>query len=681
MSDQNSPVILLAFDAELDPIEQKEAEHWISLLEVGHRNGSYQIVIHRDATLESIFTLANEHREHLILLHLSGGFGLQEKGGNEPATISRSQLAKRFPTLFEGLQKFPELQLIASDTLHLSPFGSYLRGRELSCLLAPRRPVSSEHRLEFFVQFYELLVEGNELQESFEKAISYVEVLYPPESDNDSSTMRVQIENLIVEDKLEGAFDLLQGLVREARQKDLEVAVQLQYRRLSNLEKKIKGGNISVEEVEKERDEIRRELLGRLEHYGLEEDTIQSKEDEDNLAYWELFVPKGREENLKWILPNIVSEDRSGKKTDSFQPNSLLLSTLIDELQIATLDPDIGLVLDKEQEEPVSDRKKQTFLLNSFPYPIADPLQKLFNPSRQKGGEDLRVVGEARLNHLVESFRTSMELYLLILCAQLWEEFRKGQSEFRPDPDSPLTQLFENRFNIEAYEFLPMLEVLRAVMEPIPPALRNAYSILSDLSTNSPVRQACKGIVDIKQALIEKEISKAGYITDEALERYCQEAEQSLTTLLRELMFLVRYALTSVDRILVQQHYLMGKPQYLHEVKYWENLLGGIEMDTLTKPDFLASQTISLLNKEEDMAFALNLSPFLIDIAHWDKERDSQLFVLSHHYQGQIFYKNSSRTEDTLTITEASHPELYAQMESFYQEVFGRALYEAPRKK
>ena len=149
----------------------------------------------------------------------------------------------------------PELQLIVSDTIQLvplltgadtfqlAPFLSILKDRDLPGVLSPTRLVSREHAQEFCVQFYESLADGSILQEAFERARTYVEVLYPPGSGQESSSLRARIETLIIEDKLEGAFDLLQGAVRESQQKDLEVSVPpLQYRRLSNLEKKIKGG-------------------------------------------------------------------------------------------------------------------------------------------------------------------------------------------------------------------------------------------------------------------------------------------------------------------------------------------------------------------------------------------------------------------------------------------------------
>ena len=220
-------------------------------------------------------------------------------------------------------------------------------------------------------------------------------------------------------------------------------------------------------------------------------------------SLWNLYVATGQESALDWRLVEKASSKDQPKDPTTFQPNSLLLPELINELQIATLDQDIGEALDNDAKKPVDEDLKKIYLLNSFPFPISEPLEKLIRPKSED--QAYAVVGEERLNHLVQTFRLSMELCIWILIAQLWEVVKTGRKEGGISPSTSLDDLFLRRYDdLGAYEFTLFLtnlqEELASVEMPIPPS----GFIFEGWPQKSPVFEASGGIVDIKQALIEK---------------------------------------------------------------------------------------------------------------------------------------------------------------------------------
>ena len=159
----------------------------------------------------------------------------------------------------------------------------------------------------------------------------------------------------------------------------------------------------------------------------------------------------------------------------------------------------------------------------------------------------------------------------------------------------------------------------------------------------------------------------------------CQDGERHLAILLKKLMYLVRYSMTAVNKIQVRQHYLIPGTRFEHEATMWEDLLVGINSQTLTGQGFLQSQSVLLLDKENDLSL-LNLSPFLIDGYHW-KFPEPTLYLFSHLQNSQLVYKRVSQPTETVQVSQEDQPELYEQMNAYSQDFFGRSLSEFSPKK
>ncbi|MEM6763838.1 MAG: CHAT domain-containing protein [Bacteroidota bacterium] len=155
----------------------------------------------------------------------------------------------------------------------------------------------------------------------------------------------------------------------------------------------------------------------------VQKDFVISREgnDTDLEASWGLFIHKDKEAALEFTLPN---PEFVAKKTE-FEPNKPLIDNLLASL--APTDPEVFALntLETYNKEDFPFETRRKIILKSLPFPIKDHLRQLFATPYEGAGRGAVFydkLDQARLDKLLATYETVIELTGFIMLAQLWKQ-------------------------------------------------------------------------------------------------------------------------------------------------------------------------------------------------------------------------------------------------------------------
>ena len=134
---------------------------------------------------------------------------------------------------------------------------------------------------------------------------------------------------------------------------------------------------------------------------------------------WGVFHPEGQEINLAWTLNLEFIADTA------FVPNELLLNETWEAIK-----PYVS-----QQGKTYSELDKIDKIITELPHPISEYLRKLIAKSRQGEKEEVfyNELSANRLNYLVYTYTTCIELVAFTLLAQIWDELAAGKLKEVPE--------------------------------------------------------------------------------------------------------------------------------------------------------------------------------------------------------------------------------------------------------
>jgi hypothetical protein len=382
------------------------------------------------------------------------------------------------------------------------------------------------------------------------------------------------------------------------------------------------------------------------------------EKEKTNEPLWGMFAldPKLLDENP---VPYRKTHTTKGQ----YVPNELLTATLFETLYQAGNREIANLYLAEEEGEYVELGEKQTTIVNVLPFPIATHLQKLLCPVEQEN-EGFDKVGLRRLEQTGLVFHATTELMTYILLAQLWE--LRLNEELGHLPES-LEQELRAYFYLSAqerraYDYLLLIKTLRSYLDGLNEGRGISYFVqeLKDLKAlmevDHPFSQACNFLTHLHQQAV------AGKIDEADIPLFCQEGEEHLCHFFKELGFLHRYTLASVQDIDIERyrHQKKGQTIFNHKIVKLMRAFGRQEHLYYMLSDFLQNRGVVLLKGSIKVADArnrrftaeqlefLNLSPFVIDRNAFEVNTDlsNLLFYESYRASGEVyFYKNVKRPE------------------------------------
>lgn len=375
----------------------------------------------------------------------------------------------------------------------------------------------------------------------------------------------------------------------------------------------------------------------------------------------------------------------------NYIPNELLTTVLFETLNEAG-NRDINHLYRAEAEgDYVELGEKQTTIVNVLPFPIATHLQKLLCPVEQEG-EGFDKVSLSRLEQTGLVFHATTELMAFILLAQLWELRLNEQLEHLPEAlELELRRYFylstEER---RAFDHLHLIRIIRKFLDGLNAGTGISYFVqeLADLKDLMQVdhafSQACNFLTHLHQQAV------AGNIAEADVPVFCQEGEEQLCTFFRELGFLHRYTLASVQNIDIQRyrHQTKGQTIFNHKIVKLMRAFGKQEHLYYLLTDFLHNRGVVLLKGNvkvfdarsrrftaEKLEF-LNLSPFVIDRNAFETNTDLSNLLFFETFRKQAdryYYKNVKRPDSQRDRLEVDREGPFAavslQLEAFRQTI------------
>ncbi|ULQ51776.1 CHAT domain-containing protein [Flavihumibacter fluvii] len=384
---------------------------------------------------------------------------------------------------------------------------------------------------------------------------------------------------------------------------------------------------------------------------------IQTQVIEDKTAVW--MLERINEPAIKYN-PIPYALDTS---STPYTPNEALYQTLKAEFFKAE-NPELVYLYEQEQRGKIIKRSDyEIAIVNSIPHPIAKHLQKLLCPT-DGTADGYDKVGKMRLFQIGQLFQTASEFMGFIMIAQVWELTMKFDDLII---DEDTKKVIQEYFSLdtksrETYKYLKLIAATRNLIEreakqrPGITLFIKEQEILSDMYVpGNEFADACEYLWNLRCNTIKDQLDA------DRLTVTCQEAEKYLCAFVKQISFVHRYHLTSIQNIdiLKYRHTTREKTSYRHKIISLMQAIGKDEYNYYFLPDFLDNWGVVLIRgqvrprnvqKGEYEAEALdylNLSPFIIDRNAFESNSD---------LSNLMFFRGFGADGKTLQYKRISHP-------------------------
>lgn len=390
----------------------------------------------------------------------------------------------------------------------------------------------------------------------------------------------------------------------------------------------------------------------------------------DDQPLWGLFTRDDQPQVLQWKLPVPTQMMTSADYT----PNEQIVESLMRGLKPYSRRVR-SLVRDEEEGEEVDLSDKRMAILNSLPAPIAEQLRRLMVPLAEQH-KGYNRIGQPRLEQLVETATTTIELLIFTLLAQLWEAMERQMDIQIGEGVSSQLRLFL-KTPPDGTVHYDSISLLEGIYQLLAPHLSDFHfeelgELRAKLAGDSDFQDACYYLLALRRRL------RAGPAPDAEVGYACERAEQSLSLLLESLGFLARYTLAAVRNISVLKFKHLQPATYRHSVVRLIKVLGGMDQQLEEREECLDSLSVLLLNEGQDKPAYLNLTPFVIDKNAFEGLTEtSQIFFFSHLELNplRIHYHNVYQRDAPLVVGQGAPFELLTRtFEAFAQRLFQQSL-------
>jgi hypothetical protein len=317
------------------------------------------------------------------------------------------------------------------------------------------------------------------------------------------------------------------------------------------------------------------------------------------------------------------------------------------------------VALEKGEED---ERELPLAIIDSFPLPVGEQLRKLFSP-------ELSAIHVQRLEQLVVTYETIVELLCFAILSELWEDRHRDPGLTIPlKNQEKLQSYFE--LQSRSYTTFNYVDLMAAVAEvlrennldPFVEEFKNLTALLHQ----EGFQQAHLFLEEMRAKLVSEKVAA------EEIENFCVQSEKCLGAIMAAFAFIVKYRLTTIKEIRIIK-YRHTEPKYEHREALLTRTTGkDIIRDRVKEYNsFAECQSVILLKSAKDLDQYLSLSPFVIDENALTGDQNSKLFFYtfreaaddSYHFQ---FIGNR---KDTLVVSENRYPLFKHQFEAFRRAV------------
>lgn len=375
-----------------------------------------------------------------------------------------------------------------------------------------------------------------------------------------------------------------------------------------------------------------------------------------NSAVWGLYYKSDLYKKMKLPLGSISGEDTK------FKPNSILLPELLKAF--AQYNEEVKKMLNKKQSDfghLYDEIDKSKAVLSCLPFPISEQLRKLLTPTHGGSGHIFfDKLDRDRLNQLLITYNTIVELIVFIQFAQIWDHIIDKKKFNLSGYEKECLKFFFNLNEEEKYiyDHWVLIEVLFEIIKKykVTSFVKELSVLNTSLKKNVSLKKACNFIESVKSQFGEEGIK----LEDNELMILCEETEIHLSTLLAYFNFIIKYALLSVKSISVLKYKHDSNPIFNHKIVRLIQRFFALKEDPYPRADFLETTSVLLLKNGHKKTTYLNLSPFIIDQNAFDSEsavgklyyffryeRNSDTYAFKHIYKPDEDKLNIKNNEES----------------------------------
>jgi hypothetical protein len=381
------------------------------------------------------------------------------------------------------------------------------------------------------------------------------------------------------------------------------------------------------------------------------------------------------EETLQWKLPM----QSSVMLPSDYKENARLLEALVKSLANSGKQKAIDILEDEAEGTIVSLKPKLDLIISSFPEVLSNHLKKLLIPSSGSfnDGTFFDKIGKSRLQQIVITHQSLMQLLAFTMLAQLWK--RSNDESFHIPPET--AQMVRHFLKLKreeraTYDFSKFISEIRHVLDQneTPYFMSEMKEVAKTMNQSKEHRDALQFLEHLNGKAFSLQLD------DEEARQLCVIAEEKLAIIMQEIGFLSNYTMASVKTINVLNYRHYKNPKYRHNIVKLVQFGASPPLKESEKLKELLDCNSVLIYKETATGREfLNLSPFVIDNNSFNpKAEDAQLFFFyGCQPENDIFeFAHAYKPKDPLLpLNEEKYFALIKpQFEAFSQSLFKQSL-------
>ena len=366
----------------------------------------------------------------------------------------------------------------------------------------------------------------------------------------------------------------------------------------------------------------------------------------DAALTWGLYTQPNDDETLNWVLPQqaenrIIVRGAAMSQSAGVAVNDGLIQTLLNAL--APFSIMISALLEQAKKSGRSDlRAIRQQIMDAYPAPVSEQIRKLFAGS---------TIDLARLRNLVIAYEAMTKLVAFAMLSQLWNA-RFENKAFKIDDAQ--WAVIEAYLKLDAateptFDYLVLTLTIDAVLTANAiPAFMSEVGTLGATLTAGEGKTAQAFMNEMRAELAN------GVPSSDEIESFCVQAETHLGVILKELTFIVAYALATIKSIAISKT-RHKSPGYNHRQVMLDKLTAGFLDIYEMRTAFTDNESVIMLKDLDDVSKSLNLTPFIIDQNALKGDDGSKLYM--HRFTSQpgdvCHYYSIANPDDVLVISEA----------------------------
>ena len=300
-------------------------------------------------------------------------------------------------------------------------------------------------------------------------------------------------------------------------------------------------------------------------------------------------------------------------------------------------------------------------LIAAFPTPVGEQLRKLFH-------EDNAAIGVDRLQQTLRVYETITQLLAYAGLSQFWSELGRQPQIALSDEQRVVVGQFAGLSSelAPAFNYFELVKVISDVF-----AANGVLPYLPDGGFAATLRD--QPSIDAQAFMEQMRSALRGRIAADDIAGFCVQAELHLVEVVKDFAFIVRYMMASIKDITLFK--IRGRlPEYSHKIVQLDQAGQGARVLDERQASYCDSRSVILLKSIDDIAYNLNLTPFIIDDNALQGLGLSRVYFYSHWESGTnaYHYWAIDDFDVKLIVSKDRHPDIADLLDTFRQAV-GRA--------